>query len=270
MKRRFITTSLLRPFAWMLAAASLTFSVPAWAEQITVYAAASLKESLDAIARQVQAQTGDKVVVSYAASSALAKQIENGAPADVFISADLDWMDYLAQRKLIQPASRKNLLANQLVLIAPANTAFGSDRALKIAPNFQLAARLGDEKLAMANPDSVPAGKYGKAALEHLNVWNAVSGKVARADNVRGALVLVARGEAPYGIVYRTDALADRQVVIVDTFPADSHAPIVYPVALTAASASTPSGAAAKRFLEYLQSAGARAVWQQYGFTMAK
>ncbi len=266
MKRRLATALLLRPFSWMLAAASLTFSLPAGAEQITVYAAASLKESLDAIAKQVQAQTGDKVVVSYAASSALAKQIENGAPADVFMPADLDWMDYLAQRKLIQPASRKNLLANQLVLIAPENAAVEVDRRLKIAPNFPLAIKLANEKLAMANPDSVPAGKYGKAALEGLGVWNAVSAKIARADNVRGALVLVARGEAPYGIVYRTDALADKQVTIVDTFPADSHAPIVYPVALTA----NANSAAAKRFVDYLQSNGARAVWQKYGFTMAK
>jgi molybdate transport system substrate-binding protein len=255
-----------RWLAALLGAASLTFVPLAWAEQITVYAAASLKESLDEIARQIQAQTGDKVVVSYAASSALAKQIENGAPADVFISADLDWMNYLAQRKLIQPASRTNLLANQLVLIAPTNAAIGIDRTLKIAPNFPLAAKLKSEKLAMANPDSVPAGKYGKAALQYLGVWNALSAKVARTDNVRGALVLVARGEAPYGIVYRTDALADKHVTIVDTFPADSHAPIVYPVALTAAS-NNPS---AKRFVQYLQGDAARTVWQQYGFTMVK
>lgn len=250
----------------LFGAACLMLSQAAWADQVTVFAAASLKESLDAIARQAQAQTGDKVVVSYAASSALAKQIENGAPAEVFLSADLDWMDYLAQRKLIHPASRTNLLANQLVLIAPANLANAGDRTLKIAPNFPLAAKLNSEKLAMANPDAVPAGKYGKAALEHLGVWKAVSSKVARTDNVRGALALVARAEAPYGIVYRTDALAEKQVAIIDTFPAGSHPPIVYPAALTTASKS----AAAKRFLVYLQSDAARAVWQQYGFTMAK
>jgi molybdate transport system substrate-binding protein len=256
------STDLTRFFAAVAGATCLLFSQLALAEQVTVFAAASLKESLDEIARNVQAQSGDKIVVSYAASSALAKQIENGAPADVFISADLDWMEYLAQRKLIQPASRIVLLSNQLVLIAPQ----GGERTLKIAPNFPLAAKLGTEKLAMANPDTVPAGKYGKAALEHFGVWNAVSAKVARTDNVRAALTLVARGEAPFGIVYRTDALAEKRVAIVDTFPAGSHAEIVYPAALTATSTSM----SARRFLDYLRSDQARAVWQKRGFSMTK
>jgi molybdate transport system substrate-binding protein len=234
----------------------------ALAEQVTVYAAASLKESLDEIARQVQVQSGDKIIVSYAGSSALAKQIENGAPADIFISADLDWMDYLARCKLIQPASRTNLLSNQLVLIAPQR----GELSLKIAPNFPLASKLGADKLAMANPDAVPAGKYGKASLEYFGVWKAVSPKVARTDNVRAALTLVARGEAPFGIVYRSDALAEKRVAIVDTFPADSHPVIVYPAALT----TTSNKAAARSFLEYLQSDQARAVWKKYGFTMTK
>ena len=185
------------------------------AADVTVFAAASLKEALDEQAKQFEASTGSKVIVSYGASNALAKQIEAGAPADVFISADLDWMDYLGERNLLAPNSRFNLLRNSLVLIAPAS----SSSTLKIGRNFGLAAALGGEKLAMANPDSVPAGKYGKSALEKLGVWTSVEKQVARAENVRAALALVSRGEAPFGIVYRTDALADKGVKAVDAFP---------------------------------------------------
>lgn len=233
-------------------------SLPAAAADVTVFAAASLKEALDGQARKFGADTGNKVIVSYGASNALAKQIEAGAPADIFISADLDWMDYLDQRRLLAPSTRISLLRNTLVLIAPA----ASNATLKIAPNFGLATALGAEKLAMANPDSVPAGKYGKSALETLRVWASVEKQVARAENVRAALALVSRGEAPFGIVYRTDALADKSVKVVAIFPADSHAPIVYPAALLAASKST----AAKPMLAYLRSASARAVWENYGF----
>jgi molybdate transport system substrate-binding protein len=232
------------------------------AADVTVFAAASLKESLDEQGRQFEASTGNKVIVSYGGSNALAKQIESGAPADLFVSADLEWMDYVDQRRLLAPASRYNLLRNSLVLIAPAS----SSSALKIAPNFALAAALGTEKLAMANPDSVPAGKYGKSALETLGVWSSVEKQVARAENVRAALVLVSRGEAPFGIVYRTDALADKGVRIVDIFPPDSHPPIIYPAALLAASKS----AAAKAFLDYLRSATARPVWEKYGFGLVQ
>ncbi len=238
---------------------------PAQAAGLTVYAAASMKESLDEVAKSYGARTGSKVIVSYGASSALARQIENGAPADVFISADLDWMDYLEQRKLIDVASRKNLLMNQLVLIAP----ISQPSSLKIAPGFALAQTLGDEKLAMANPDTVPAGKYGKAALQKMGAWESVSRQVARADNVRAALMLVSRGEAPLGIVYRTDALADRKVTIVDIFPADSHASIVYPVALTAHGSSSGNAATAKQFMEFLQGESAQGIWQHYGFRLA-
>lgn len=249
--------------AWLLA---LFMSWPAAsASEIRVYAAASLKEAMDDVARLHATQTGEKVVVSYGGSSAIARQIENGAPADIVISADLDWMDYLEQRKLIDSASRRNLLLNRLVLIAPAAQAV----SLKIEPGFPLAQVLGSDKLAMANPDAVPAGKYGKAALQKMGVWDRVSRQVARADNVRAALVLVSRGEAPLGIVYRTDAMADRKVTIVDTFPADSHAPIVYPVALTQAANRSGNPATAERFLEFLQGAKAQAVWRQYGFQPA-
>jgi molybdate transport system substrate-binding protein len=237
------------------------FPPPAAAAKVTVFAAASLKEAMDAQARGFEAATGNKVIVAYGASSALAKQIDAGAPADLFISADLDWMDYLDQRGLIAPGTRGNLLRNSLVLIAPAS----STATLRIAPHFALAAALGAEKLAMANPDSVPAGKYGKRALEILEVWNSVEHQVARAENVRAALALVARAEAPFGIVYKTDALADQDVRVVDVFPADSHPPIVYPVARVKGSVSNAAGA----LLAYLRSPPARSVWEHFGFGLA-
>jgi molybdate transport system substrate-binding protein len=232
------------------------------AATVTVFAAASLKEAMDDQAKQFEASTGNKVIVSYGASNTLARQIESAAPADVFISADLDWMDYLDRRHLLAPNTRANVLRNALVLVAPSS----STASLKIAPNFGLAAALGAERLAMANPDSVPAGKYGKSALENLGVWTSVEGKIARAENVRAALALVSRGEAPLGIVYRTDALADKGVRIVDTFPQDSHPEIIYPGALLAISNST----AARPLLDYLNSAPARPVWERYGFGMAQ
>jgi molybdate transport system substrate-binding protein len=232
------------------------------AADVTVFAAASLKEAMDDQAKQFEASTGNKVIVSYGASNALAKQIESAAPADVFISADLDWMDYLDQRKLLAPGTRVNLLRNTLVLIAPAS----SKATLKIAPNFGLAAALGTEKLAMANPDAVPAGKYGKSALEKLGVWPSVERQVARAENVRAALFLVSRGEAPFGIVYSTDALSDKGVRIVDTFPPDSYPPIVYPAAVVVSSKSP----AARQLLDYIRSAPARPVWEKYGFGLAQ
>jgi molybdate transport system substrate-binding protein len=225
----------------------------ALAADVTVFAAASLKEAMDEQARRFKASSGNKVTVSYGA-----KQIESGAPADLFISADLDWMDYLDKSKLLRPNTQSNLLGNALVLIAPASSA----TTLKIAPGFQLVAALGSEKLAMANPDSVPAGKYGKAALENLGVWKAVEKKVARAETVRAALVLVSRGEAPFGIVYKTDALADKGVRVVDTFPANTHPAIVYPIAIVASSKSP----AAKSLLDDLHSTYAQAVWEKYGF----
>jgi molybdate transport system substrate-binding protein len=235
---------------------------PALAADVTVFAAASLKEAMDAQATRFEADTGSKVIVSYGSSNALARQIEAGAPADIFISADRDWMNYVEQRHLLRPGTRFDLLRNTLVLIAPAD----SNATLRIAPDFALAAALGPEKLAMANPDSVPAGRYGRRALEALGVWTSVAPKVVRAENVRAALLLVARGEAPFGIVYSTDAMADRRVKIVDTFPASSHPPIVYPAALVA----TNQPAAAKALLDDLRSPAARAVWEKYGFGSAQ
>jgi molybdate transport system substrate-binding protein len=238
--------------------AAVQLCVHAQERPVTAFAAASLKEAMDELARRFESAGGGRVLVSYAASPALARQIENGAPADIFISADLDWMDYLEKRKLVRAATRANLLSNRLVLIAPAD----SKAVFTIGPRFPLAALLGDKRLAMADPDSVPAGKYGRAALEALEVWAQVAPKVARAENVRAALALVARGEAPLGIVYATDALAERKVRVIGEFAAHLHPPIVYPAALTSGSKSESAG----RFLQFLRSAEARPVWQQYGF----
>jgi molybdate transport system substrate-binding protein len=239
-----------------------TFASTASAADVRVFAAASLRESLDEQVVQFASSTGNKVTVVYGASSALAKQIEAGAPADVFISADLGWLDYVDQRQLLARGTRVDLLHNALVLVAPKS----SGVMLAIAPGFALAAALGGGKLAMANPDSVPAGKYGRAALQTLGVWTDVERQVARAENVRGALVLVARGEAPLGIVYRTDALAEPGVRVVASFPASTHPPIIYPAAVTAAS-TTP---AAKMLLDALRSPSAAAVWQKHGFGLVQ
>src|SRR5215475_837281 len=232
----------------------------AQAGDLVVFAAASLKNALDAINAQWQNDTGKKALISYGASSTLAKQIEQGAPAQVFISADLDWMDYLAQKNLIKPETRSNLLGNRIVLIAPKDTT----QTIDIKPGFDLAKALGDGRLSMANVDSVPAGKYGKAALEKLGVLNSVSGKLAQAENVRAALLLVSRGETPLGIVYQTDAAADPNVKIVGTFPEDTHPPIIYPIALTA-SATQPE---AEAFLAYIKSAKAKPLFEAQGFTV--
>jgi molybdate transport system substrate-binding protein len=197
--------------------------------------------------------------VSFGASSTLARQIEQGAQADVFFSADTDWMEYLQKKGLIADGTRKDLLGNQLVLVAGA----GTRPAPRIAPHFDLAGALGDGRLALADPASVPAGKYAKAALTALGVWDSVSSKVANAENVRVALEYVARGEAPYGIVYATDAKAAPAVHVAGIFPEDSHPPIVYPAALT--KTASPG---AKPFLDFLGSAQARAIFEKAGFTV--
>src|SRR5215467_6164923 len=245
----------------LLVALTVLGSMPAAsAAEIVVFAAASLKEALDDAAHVYEKQSGDIVKISYAASSTLAKQIESGAPADVFTSADLDWMDYLQQRNLIKTPTRRNLLGNRLVIVAPKD----SDLKLGIKPGFDLAGALKGGRLAMADPDSVPAGKYGKAALEKLGVWNAVKAAVAPSENVRAALLLVSRREAPLGIVYATDAAADPGVKIAGVFPEDTHPPIVYPVALTAES-KTPNAA---RLLQFLTSPAARPIFEKRGFTV--
>jgi molybdate transport system substrate-binding protein len=229
---------------------------------LLVFAAASLKNALDGVNTQYQKDTGRHVVVSYASSPSLAKQIEAAAPADVFVSADLDWMDYLADRGLINQETRVNLLGNRLVLIAPA----AEGRTVTIGPGFPLATLLGTGRLAMADPESVPAGKYGKAALAHLGVWSSVQDRVARAENVRAALALVSRGEAPFGVVYQTDAAADSKVKILGMFPEDTHPPITYPVAVVASSRN-PTAAA---YVQYLRSSSARPLFERQGFTVLK
>lgn len=248
----------------LAAAAGLMLTTAAWpalaAEKVTVFAAASLKNALDEVTAAWKAETGKEATVSYAASSALAKQIEEGAPADIFFSADLDWMKYLTDRKLVAEGSAVQLLGNEIVLIAPAD----SKAETTIAKDFPLATLLGDGKLAMGDVKAVPAGKYGKAALESLGVWSSVEGKVAQAENVRAALKLVATGEAALGIVYRTDAKSEPKVKVVATFPADSHPPIIYPVAVTAGS-KTPDAA---ELVKYLQSAKAQDIFKGQGFTI--
>jgi molybdate transport system substrate-binding protein len=247
--------------AVLLTVIGLMFAaVPARAADILVFAAASLKESLDEAVAAYQRQSGDTAKISYGASSALARQIEADAPADLFISADLDWMDYLQKRNLIQPGTRKKLLGNRLVIVAPAGAAVSLD----IKPGFDLAGALKGGHLAMADPDSVPAGKYGKAALQMLGIWDAVKGAVAPAENVRVALLYVARRETPLGIVYATDAAADPGVKVAGVFPENSHPPIIYPVALTARS-QNPSAA---RLLDFLGSPAAKPIFEKHGFTV--
>lgn len=229
----------------------------AWADT-TVFAAASLRNALDEVRQTWAAQHGGKVVVSYAGSSALARQIEKGAPADIFISADLAWMDYLAQRRLVNDGSRVNLLRNELVMVAPVSARI----SVELKRGLQLGQLLGKDRMAMADPDHVPAGKYGKAALEALGLWPQVADKLARGENVRTALNYVARGETPLGIVYRTDAAAEAKVRVIAAFPADTHPPIVYPAALLAGG----NNAQAAAFFSYLKSSAAAGIFRKHGF----
>lgn len=234
---------------------------PAQAQEksLTIFAAASMKNALDDINAAYTAKTGVKAVSSYAASSALARQIEEGAPVDVFISADLAWMDYVSKAKAINEASRANLLGNSIVLIAPKDSKLGN---VTIAKGFDLAALAGNGRIATGDVKSVPVGKYAKAALEHLGSWAAVEAKFAMADSVRAALTLVARDEAPLGIVYSTDAKVEPGVKIIGTFPADSHPAIIYPVAATAKARAEAEG-----YLAFLRSNESKVILEKYGFT---
>ncbi len=233
------------------------------AADLVVFAAASLKEALDEQVKVFSASNKDtQIRMSYAGSNALAKQIENGAPAQIFISADEEWMDYVTQKNLVVASTRRDIVKNELVIIAPAT----STVKLDVAPGFALASALGNGRLSLANPDVVPAGKYAKAALTKLGVWGTVDTKIAGAENVRAALAFVARGETPLGIVYRTDALAEPRVRVVAAFPGELHAPIVYPAAIVAGQDSP----AARALLDALSGVTARVVWQKYGFVVAK
>ncbi len=228
--------------------------------RLVVFAAASMQTALDAIAPLFAKQSGTTPAISYGSSGILAKQIEQDAPADVFISADVKWMDELQAKKLVAPGTRRNLLGNALVLIEPAD----AQMQLKIAPGFALAAAAGDGKIAVCTVESCPAGIYAKEALQKLGVWDAVEPKLAQAANVRGALSLVARGEAKLGIVYATDAKAEPRVKVVDVFPEASHSPIIYPAAVIAAS-KNPAAAA---FLRFLATPAAVKILQDQGFAI--
>jgi molybdate transport system substrate-binding protein len=226
---------------------------------VTVFAAASLTNVLQRVGDEFTRSTGLPVRLVFAASSVLARQIEAGAGADVFISADQEWMDYLEQRDGVRKSSRRNVLGNRLALIAPAS----STQQLEIVPGFPLAQALGDGRLAAGDPDSVPAGRYAKGALTSLGVWHEVADRLVRADDVRQALTFVARGEVPFGIVYATDARIEPRVRTVGIFPAETHRPITYPIALT-----HRAGADASRFVEFLRGAAGRAVFEQAGFVV--
>ncbi|MBO6757644.1 MAG: molybdate ABC transporter substrate-binding protein [Roseibium sp.] len=248
----------LSRFAAAIIGLSVLLCAPARAADLTVFAAASLKNAMDEIAAAFQSETGQAVTVSYAGSSALARQIEQGAPADVFVSASIDWMDHLDRQGLIESKSRFDIAGNRLVLIAHGI----GNPARPIGPELDLAGLLEGGRLAMALVDAVPAGLYGKAALTSLGLWDGVQASVAQTDNVRAALALVATGEAPLGIVYRTDAGADDGVTVIGTFPDGSHPPIVYP----AAKASASDNHVAETFLTFLQQPAARAVLTRNGF----
>jgi molybdate transport system substrate-binding protein len=243
---------------WLSLLSLPSFAADSDKPPITVFAAASLTNVLQELGDGFTKETSIPVRFSFAASSALARQIENGSPADIFFSADLEWMDYLQTRNLIQRDTRRDVLGNRLVLIAPAD----SKIKLTIEPHFPLAAALGKGRLATGDPDSVPVGRYAREALTTLEVWNDVADRMVRADSVRSALAFVDRGEAPLGIVYETDALIDKNVRVVDVFPANSHLPIVYPIALT--SMAKPDAA---RFAAYIRGPAGNVAFKAYGFT---
>lgn len=257
LRRRRVRLGLLALLPWLATVASAQDRTP-----LTVFAAASLKESMDEAAAAYQRRTGVPVRVSYAASSALARQIEQGAPADVFFSADLEWMDYLQQRGKLDPAQRRNLLGNRLVLVAPKASALKVD----LGEAGSLATALGQGRLALGQTSSVPAGKYARASLEKLGHWTSVQAKLAESESVRAALMLVARGEAPLGIVYLSDARAEPAVRVVATFPDDSHPPIVYPVAALRGERNARAGA----LVTWLASPEAAAIFERRGFVLLK
>jgi molybdate transport system substrate-binding protein len=244
----------------VLTAATVLMAGAARGQDVTVFAAASLQNALEDIARSTQQQTGRTLRFSFAASSALARQIEQGAPAAIFASADEQWMDYLAQRQLIVPETRQSLLGNRLVLVVPA----GSSAKVELKPNFDLAGLLGPNgRWVTGDPANVPVGRYAQEALTKLGVWPMAQTRLVRAENVRVALAFVERGEAAAGVVYETDAAISQRVRVAGVFPADSHAPISYPFAIVARNDSP----AAREVLRLLTSAEAREIWRKHGFS---
>jgi molybdate transport system substrate-binding protein len=255
---------LLKSFLLVLLSACASggaFAAETVAKPLTVFAAASLANVLGELGQAFTRESGGAVRFSFAASSTLARQIESGAGAALFISADREWMDYLEQRGLIDRSTRRDLLGNRLALIAPADSTVN----LEIKPNFPLAAALGGGRLATGDPDNVPAGRYARSALTSLGVWNDVADRLVRAEDVRTALAFVARGEAPLGIVYATDARIEKRVRLVGLFPESSHPRITYPMASTKA-----GGADAARFAAFLRNDASRAVFERYGFTVLR
>jgi molybdate transport system substrate-binding protein len=248
----------------LVALLALTFGNAIAAEDsksIVVFGAASLTDALTEVGSAFTKETGIAIKPSFAASSALAKQIESGAPADVFFPADEEWMDYLEKKKLLAPGSRRDVLANKLVLVAPSQ----SSASVKITTGPQLVAAVGNARVATGDPDSVPVGKYAKAALTKLGAWEQIEPRLVRAENVRMALAYVARGEAAFGIVYLTDARIDKNVKLLDMFPENSHPPIRYPIALTAK--ASPE---AQRFSQFVSGRQAAAIFEKYGFSLAR
>ncbi len=252
---------MFRLAGYFVALSILLGSSPAFTQDksLTVFAAASMKNALDDINAVYTAKTGVRIVASYAASSALAKQIEQGAPADIFASADTDWMDYAIAKKTMSEPARVNLLGNNIVLVAPKDSRLDK---VTIGPGFDIAKLAGDGRIASGDVKAVPSGKYAKAALEKLGAWQAAAAKFAMTENVRAALALVARGETPLGIVYSTDARVEPGVRIVGTFPADSHPAIIYPVAATATAKPEAAG-----YLAFLRSSAAKTIFEKYGFS---
>lgn len=245
----------------ILALLAASPSTPASAsETVTVFAAASMQSALDAAIEAWTAETGNEAVISYAATSALARQIEQGAPADIFLSADLDWMDYLEAQGLIAESTRTNLLGNRLVLVAPTATA----AALDLTADLDMAGLLGDGRLAIADTNAVPAGRYAREALESLGLWDEVADRLAPTENVRVALAFVSRGETPFGIVYATDAIADPNVEAVGQFPAWSHPPIIYPTAIVAGTGNPT----AEALLAWLHAPVAQCIFAAQGFVL--
>ena len=259
MSRFLVVTALVCAPLFSLAHAQDAKPAAVQDKTLTVFAAASMKNALDEANAVYTAKSGVKVVASYAASSALAKQLEQGAPADIFISADTDWMDYCAGKKTISDPTRVNLLGNKIVLIAPKDSKIAN---VTIGQGFDLAKLAGDGKIATGDVKAVPVGKYAKAALEKLGAWQAAELKFAMAESVRAALALVSRGEANLGIVYETDAKVDPGVKIIGAFPADSHPAIIYPVAATVSAKADSTG-----YLAFLRSSAAKVVFEKYGFT---
>jgi molybdate transport system substrate-binding protein len=228
-------------------------------QPVTVFAAASLTDAVTEVSAAFTQETGAAVKTSFAASSTLARQIEAGAPATVFFAADEAWMDYLQTRKLLAPGSRRDVLANQLVLVAPVD----STAKVRISSGQALLQALGGARVATGDPDSVPAGKYAKAALISLGAWEQIQARLVRAEDVRSALAFVARGEAPFGIVYLTDAKIEKRVKLLDVFPQDAYPPIRYPIAMTAG-----AGAAASRYIDFVTGPRSAAIFQKYGFAL--